>query len=153
MANTYTQIHIQVVFVVKHRQNLIKESFRVPTEKYICGIVKQKKCKPLAIYCNPDHTHLLLGLHPTVALSDLVRDIKTNSTKYINKNKWVLGRFEWQVGFGAFSYAKSQLNRVIRYIDNQPIHHQKKTFREEYLAMLKKSSIDYDNNYLFDYFE
>lgn len=153
MANTYTQLYVHLVFVVKGRENLISENHREELEKYICGIINNKNCKPLAIYCNPDHTHILLGLHPSVSVSDIARDIKANSSRFINENKWIKGKFNWQDGFGAFSYSKSHLDNVIKYILNQPFHHKKKTFREEYIEFLKKYQIDYDEKYLFDWLD
>ena len=110
MANTYTQIYVQIVFAVKHRQNLISETNREKLEKYICGIISNKKSKPLAIYCNPDHTHVLIGLHPSVSISDMARDIKANSSKWINENNWLKQEFHWQTGCGAFTYSKSQVD-------------------------------------------
>lgn len=151
MANTYTQLYIHLVFAVKGRQNLISEIHREELEKYICGIISNKKSKPLAIYCNPDHTHILMGIHPSVSVSDISRDIKANSSKFINEKKWIKGKFNWQDGFGAFSYAKSQLDTVVKYILNQPIHHKKKTFKEEYIEFLEKYAVDYDPKYLFDW--
>ncbi len=104
----------------------------------------------MAIYCNPDHIHILIGLHPTIAISDMVRDIKASSSKWINENKWVKGRFRWQEGFGAFTYSKSQIDTVAKYILNQPEHHRKKSFKEEYLDLLHKADIHYDEKYLFE---
>jgi len=153
MANTYTQIYIQIVFTVKNRQNLIHEKYREEIEKYICGIIKNKKSKPLAIYCNPDHIHVLIGLHPSISISDLTRDIKANSSRWINENKWILGKFSWQEGFGAFSYSKKQINNVVNYILNQAEHHKKNSFKNEYLTLLEKSEIKYNKNYLFDWLE
>ena len=152
MANTFTQIYVQVVFAVKGRNNLISESFRVKTEKYICGIVSNHKSKPIAIYCNPDHAHVLIGLHPSIAISDIVRDIKASSSKWINENKWVKGQFRWQEGYGAFTYSKSQVDTVAKYILNQPEHHRKKSFKEEYLNILHKADISYDEKYLFEWY-
>jgi putative transposase len=153
MPNTYTQIHIQIVFAVKGRFNMILEKHRDELEKYICGIIKNKKCKTLAIYCNPDHTHILIGLHPTISVSDLARDIKANSSKFINEKNWMPVKFLWQDGYGAFSYSKSQTNNVIRYIINQPKHHSKKTFQNEYLSILQRCEIEYDERYLFEWYE
>lgn len=116
MPNTYTQIHIQIVFAVKGRKNLINEKHRNELEKYICGIISNKNCKTLAIYCNPDHTHILIGLHPSISISDLTRDIKANSSKFVNENKWMPIKFNWQDGFGAFAYSKSQIADVVKYI-------------------------------------
>lgn len=153
MANTYTQLYIHLVFVVKGRENLISEKHREELEKYICGIINNKNCKPLAIYCNPDHTHILLGLHTTVSVSYIARDIKANSSRFINENRWIRGKFNWQDGFGAFSYSKSHLDNVIKYILNQPYHHKKITFREEYIDFLKKYEVKYDEKYLFDWLD
>ncbi len=149
MPNTYTQIYIQVVFVVKDRQSLITENLREKVEKYICGVISNRKSKPIAIYCNPDHTHILIGLHPSVSVSDMVRDIKANSSKWINENGWIAGNFSWQEGFGAFTYSKSQIDNVVKYILNQEEHHKKTTFKDEYIRFLEKFGIDYDEKYLF----
>ena len=151
MANTYSQIYIQLVFAVKGRESLIKEAFRDDLEKYICGIVSGKSQKVLAIYCMPDHAHLLVSLKPNKAISDLVRDVKANASGWINERELVRGRFQWQEGFGAFSYSKSHLDNVINYILTQPIHHKQKSFREEYLDFLLKFNVEYDEKYLFDW--
>ena len=140
---------VQIVFAVQGRPNIISEKHRDELEKYICGIINNKKCKPLAIYCNPDHTHILLGLHPAISVSDLTRNIKANSSKFINEKKWVLGKFNWQDGFGSFTYSKSQIDTVVKYILNQPRHHQRTTFKEEYLSILRKYEIEFDEQYLF----
>ena len=128
MPNTYTQIYVQIVFAVKGMQNLITENIREKVEKYMCGIISNKKSKPLAIYGNPDQTHILIGLHPSVSISDMARDVKANSSKWIHENKWVLGKFNWQEGFGAFTYSKSQIDNVVKYILNQKEHHEKTSF-------------------------
>jgi len=153
MPNTYTQLYIQVIFAVQGRENFISEKFRVLLEKYMCGIITNNKSKPLAIYCNPDHTHILFGLHPNFSISEMSRDIKANSSKWINENKFIRGKFSWQEGFGAFSYSKSQIDAVAKYILNQPQHHKKSSFKEEYLAILKNSEIDYDEQYLFEWYD
>ena len=149
MANTYTQIYIHVVFAVEGRQNLIKPEHNNELQKYITGIVSGQQQKLIAINNMPDHLHLLVGLKTGVALSDLMRDVKTNSSKFINEKRWVIGRFRWQEGFGAFSYSRSQLDAVIRYIQNQQKHHTKATFREEYEELLKKFDVVYDRRYIF----
>ena len=153
MANTYTQIYVQIVFAVQGRQNLVSESNRESLEKYICGIVSNKKSKPLAIYCNPDHTHILIGLHPSISISDIARDIKASSSKWINEGNWMLGKFKWQEGFGAFTYSKPQIDVVVKYILNQAEHHKKTRFKEEYVIFLNKYEIDYNEKYLFEYYE
>ncbi len=150
MANTYTQLYVQLVFAVQGRLNLINEKYREQLEKYISGIIINKNSKIIAIYCNPDHIHILIGLHPTISVSDMVKYIKSNSSKWINEQKWFTGRFMWQEGFGAFTYSKSQLSSVINYILNQPQHHKKLTFKDEYRNFLKKFGINYDEKYLFE---
>jgi len=149
MANTYTQIYIQVVFAVHGRQNLIRPEHKEEIHKYITGIVTRHDQKLLAIHAMPDHVHILIGLKPSMALSDLVREIKTGATNHINANRWVAGRFAWQEGFGAFSYSHSQLTDVIRYIQNQEEHHARKGFQEEYLEFLKRFNVAHDERYLF----
>jgi REP element-mobilizing transposase RayT len=149
MANTYTQIYLHVVFAVEGRQNLIAPEHNDELQKYITGIVTAQKHKLIAINNMPDHLHLLIGLRPDAALSDMVRDVKAGSSKFINEKRWVLGRFSWQEGFGAFSHARSQLGAVIRYIQNQQKHHARKSFRDEYLELLEKFGVEYDQKYIF----
>ena len=149
MANTYSQIYIQVVFAVQDRQNLIGPERKEELQKYITGIVTRQGQKLIAIHCMPDHTHILIGLKPNIALSDLVGDIKTGSTNHINENRWVAGRFAWQEGFGAFSYSHSALSGVIQYIRDQVKHHTRKTFRQEYVQFLEKFAVPYNERYLF----
>jgi putative transposase len=149
VANTYTQIYIHIVFAVEGRHNLIKPEHNDELQKYIAGIVSGQKQKLIAINNMPDHLHLLIGLRPDSSLSDLVRDVKANSSKFINEKHWFAGRFSWQEGFGAFSYSRSQLGTVIRYIQNQQKHHARKSFHEEYIALLEKFSVEYDPKYIF----
>jgi REP element-mobilizing transposase RayT len=151
MPNTYSQLYIQIVFAVKGRQAFIKESFREEVQKYISGIIAVKKQKLYAIYCMPDHTHILVSMKPDIAVSDLVRDIKSNSSSFV-KVKGFVKDFSWQAGFGAFSYSKSQSKNVVNYILNQPQHHKKKTFKEEYIEFLEKFEIDYNEKYLFEFY-
>ncbi|MHA2100564.1 MAG: IS200/IS605 family transposase [Candidatus Kariarchaeaceae archaeon] len=153
MANTYSQIYIMVVFSVSGRQNLIGSSWKDELYKYITGIIKAHKQKLIAMNGVGDHIHILIGLKPNIALSDLVRVIKANSSKFINEKKYVRGKFNWQEGFGAFSYSQSQISTIIKYIENQERHHKKNTFKEEYLELLKKYSVDFDNKYLFKWIE
>ena len=153
MANTYSQIYIQIVFAVQGRQNLITKNHQEELHKYITGIVQKREQKMLTVYCNPDHTHLLVGLKPNITISDLVRDIKAGSSNFINENRWVKGKFNWQEGYGAFSYSRSQIDRVAKYILNQEEHHRRKTFKDEYLELLEKFEIEYDERYLFDWME
>lgn len=153
MANTYTQIYIHVVFAVQGRQNIIPKEHKEELHKYITGIVRNQKQKLIAINSMPDHVHILLGMKPSLALSDLVGDIKTSASTFINEKCWIRGHFNWQVGFGAFSYGQSQLEVVIKYIQNQEKHHAKRTFKEEYLELLKKFQIEYDEKYVFKWIE
>ena len=134
MADTYTQLYTHIVFAVKRRQNLIPKQHKEALHQYITRIITNKKQTVIRINSMPDHIHILIGMTPDIALSDLVRDIKANSSKFINKNGWVVGRFEWQAGFAAFSYSHSQLDTVVSYIKNQEKHHARLTFREEYLT-------------------
>lgn len=152
MPATFTQLYIQVVFAVKGRHNFIKELFRDELEKYVCGIVRNKNHKPLAIYCMPDHIHLLTGLNPAQSISDLAKEIIISSNNFIKEKKW-LNQFSWQQGYGAFSYSRSSLGKVINYILNQPEHHKKTTFREEYIDFLTKFNIDHDEKYLFEFYD
>jgi putative transposase len=149
MANTYSQIYIQVVFAVQGRRSLIPKQYKEELQRYITGIINRREQKLLAIHCMPDHTHILIGLKPSQALSDLVRDIKTGSAAFVNEKRWVMGKFSWQEGFGAFSYAHSQLDAVIQYIRDQESHHARKSFREEYLEFLEKFRVPFDERYIF----
>ena len=150
MANTYSQLYVQIVFAVKGRQNLISKKWKDEIYKYITGIITNQKQKLIAINGMPDHIHILVGIKPNVSISDLVRDIKTSSSKFINEQKWINGKFEWQTGFGAFSYGHSQLTPVIKYIENQEEHHRTKTIKEEYIMFLKLFNIDFKNEYIFE---
>jgi len=150
MADTYSQIYIHIVFAVKGRDNLIWKRWKEEVHKYITGIITNEGQKLIEINSMPDHVHILVGLKPTIALSNLVRDIKANSSKFINGQKWIAGKFEWQHGFGAFSCSHSQLTKVISYIKNQEEHHKTKTFREEYIEFLEAYNIDFKNEFIFD---
>jgi REP element-mobilizing transposase RayT len=149
MANTYSQIYIQVVFAVEGRQNLIPQPHKEELHKFITGIVRERGQKLLAVHCMPDHTHVLIGLKPSMALSNVVRDVKNGSTNFINRKGWVVGRFGWQEGFGAFSYGHSQLTSIINYIRDQERHHARSSFAEEYARFLEKYEIEHDVQYLF----
>ena len=153
MANTYSQIYVQIVFTVKGRQNLIKKQNRSELQQYMSGIVAKREQKLLAILAMPDHIHLLVGIQPNILISDLVRDIKAGSSKFISDNNWMKGRFAWQKGYGVFSYSNSQVDRVIKYILNQEEHHKKRSFKKEYLDLLKRYEIPYDDKYLFEWME
>ena len=153
MAGTYSQIYIQVVFAVKGRQNLIGREWRETLNKYIAGIIKGKEQKPIIINGMADHIHAFVGLKPSMKISDLVRDIKNNSSNFINDKGFVKGKYSWQEGYGAFSYGHSQIERVYNYILNQEQHHKKRSFKEEYLELLKKFNIPHDEKYLFEWYE
>lgn len=149
MANTYTQIHLHLIFAVKYRTGIIQSKWKDELYKYITGIIQSNNHKLLIINGMPDHIHILVGIRPNQSVSELLQDIKGSSSKWINEKGFVKGRFEWQEGYGAFSYGKSQIKDVIRYIENQEEHHRKKTFREEYLAFLDAFEVEYDEKYIF----
>ena len=146
-------MYIQIVFAVKGRENIIKKSWSDELYKYISGIITGKGHKAIIVNGMPDHIHAFVGLKPSMAISDLVRDIKNNSSKFINDRRFVKGRFQWQEGYGAFSYSHSQIESVYSYVLNQEKHHKRKTFREEYLDFLKKFELKYDDKYLFEWYE
>jgi len=146
--STFTQLYIQIVFGVKHRQALIDPAWEDELYKYMTGIIQQKGQKLIAINGTRDHVHILIGMKPTCALSDLVRELKKASSVFIREKNFSRYKFEWQEGFGAFSYSHSSLDNVIRYIDNQKEHHRKSTFKEEYIEFLKKFNVDYKLEYL-----
>ncbi len=149
MANTYTQIHIQAVFAVQNRRCLIDKMWEDELYKYITGIIQNYDHKVLQINGMPDHIHILFGMRPTQSLSELMQKVKQDSSKWINNKRFVKGKFSWQAGFGGFSYSKSQITRVINYIQNQEIHHRKKSFKEEYLDLLDEFDIVFDKRYIF----
>jgi REP-associated tyrosine transposase len=149
MANTYTQLHIQFVFAVKYRAALIEKEWQPKLHKYITGIFQENEHKMLQINSMPDHIHIFIGLRPHQAISSLIQNVKTESTKWINENKFCGSQFAWQKGFGAFSYSKSHVNNVIRYIQNQQAHHKRETFLDEYKRMLDVFEVDYDERYIF----
>jgi REP element-mobilizing transposase RayT len=153
MAGTYSQIYIQCVFAVKGRQQLLQKPWRDEVFKYIAGIIKGKNQKPIIVNGVEDHVHVFMGIKPTTNISDLVRDIKNNSSNFINDQKFLKCKFSWQKGYGAFSYAHSQIDRVYQYIANQEAHHKKKTFHNEYIDFLQKYEIEYDEKYLFNWLD
>ena len=153
MPETFSQIYIQIVFAIKGRDSLIGSSWEEELFKYISGIVRNKEQKMLAINGMPDHIHFLIGMKPSCCLSDLVREIKKSSNDFIKEKKFSKVKFQWQEGYGAFSYSHSSLDNVIGYIMNQKQHHQKQTFREEYLEFLKKFEIEFKDKYLFEWIE
>jgi putative transposase len=153
MAGTFSQIYIQIVFAVKNRNGLIHQSWEEELYKYITGIVTNKEQKMLAINGMPDHIHILIGMRPSCCLSDLVREIKKSSGNYINEKKLSKNTFEWQAGYGAFSYSYSSLDNVISYIKNQKEHHKRRSFRVEYIDFLEKFQIKHEEQFLFDWIE
>ena len=153
MPGTFSQLYIQIVFAVGGRQNLIAKTWSEELYKYISGIITTKKQKSIIVNGMPDHIHVFIGLRPSTAVSDVVRDIKNNSTNFINKHHFVKGKFFWQEGFGAFSYSQSHIKTVYDYILLQEDHHLRKTFKEEYIEMLERFEIKYDERFLFDWIE
>jgi putative transposase len=149
MANTYTQIHIQTIFAVKRRTALIQKEWKDELYKYITGIIRTYDHKILAINGMPDHLHIFFGMRPVQSLSDLMQDVKGSSSKWINEKRFIKDKFEWQEGYGAFSYSKSQASKVIAYIQNQETHHKKVSFLNEYKTFLVKFEVDYDDRYIF----
>lgn len=152
-AGTYTQMYVQLVFAVKNRDASLNKAMRGRVFEYMSGIITKMKHKSLIINGVANHVHLLLGLNPTVSVADTVHDIKRNSTLFINQEHLCPAKFEWQEGYGGFTYSRSQLNDVYRYIQNQEIHHKKLTFKEEYIQFLKKFEIEYDEQFLFNFWE
>jgi REP element-mobilizing transposase RayT len=153
MPNTYTQINIHTVFAVKGRINILHKELMEELCKYMHGIMVNLKQYPLAISGYKNHVHLFFEQNPDTTLSDIMEKVKANSSKWINLNNKVPGHFEWQRGYGGFSYSRSQRNEVIHYIMNQEIHHQEESFKDEYMAILKNFEIAYDDRYLFDFYD
>jgi len=153
MANTFSQIYLQFVFAVQGRQNLIQKKHKEELHKYITSLVQARKAKMLAVHCMPDHTHLFVGFKPSVLISDFIKEIKVQSNEFIRAKKWIRGNFNWQEGYGVFSYGHSQINSVCEYVLNQEAHHKKKTFREEYHEFLEKLAVPYEERFLFEWID
>jgi putative transposase len=151
MANAYTQIYLHLVFSPMRHENVIPQKHKEELQKYTTGIIQTRKHKLLAINFMSDHIHILIGYNPSQPIPDLVRDIKAISSKFINENKWMPGRYQWQEGYGAFSYTRSQIDDVINYINSQEEHHKKMSFKDEYLKLLDRFEVDYDPKYLFEW--
>jgi REP element-mobilizing transposase RayT len=149
----FTQLYVHLVFAVKYRERLLTKEMRDELFKYISGIISNRKHKVIIINGMADHIHILIGLNPNDKISDLVACVKRESSSFINEKKFFRGKFHWQDGYGAFSYSRSQLDVIYKYIKNQEVHHKKRTFREEYVELLKKFEIEFDEKYLFDFFE
>ncbi len=153
MANSYTQNYIQYVIAPKWRKNILLPSFDERLRKYMTGLVQKRKSKMIAINNVTDHLHFFIGLHPTISVSKMIQEVKGLSSKFINDNKFIKSKFQWQDGYGAFSYSRSAFSNVIRYIENQQEHHKKQTFKEEYFEFLTKFEVDFKNKYLFEFYE
>lgn len=155
MANTFTQLYVQLVFASKGREKLISKKHKEVVHKYIAGVIQEKRRnhKLLAINCMPDHIHIFVGLHPSQSISSLVSDIKTASSKFIKKQDWMSFNFEWQDGYGAFTYSKSHIDAVVKYILNQEDHHKTRSFKDEYIEFLNKFEVPFDEKYLFEFYE
>jgi putative transposase len=153
MPNTFTQLYIQFVFAVKWRQCLIQPIWKDDLCKYITGIVQNNTSKMLSINTMPDHIHIFIGYKPTIAIPDLVKDIKVASSNWVNENKLTNGRFNWQEGYGAFSYRLRDIDQICKYIQNQEAHHSKTSFRQEYIALLNDFEIEFEEKYLFEFFD
>ena len=153
MANTFSQIYIQTVFAVSGRLSLITSDFKEELHKYIAGVVRKQDQKLISINGMSDHLHILIGLRPSMALANLVREIKSDSSEWVNKKRLARGKFGWQEGYGAFSYGHSQLDTIIRYIQNQERHHSRKSFKNEYLSLLRKFQIEFKEEYVFEFID
>ena len=152
MANTFSQIYLQFVFAVQNRRSLIPKEHKEELHKYITGLLQNRQAKMLAVHCMPDHAHLFVGFKPgSMLISDFVKEIKVESNEFINRKNWLKGKFNWQEGYGVFSYSHSHIDRVCKYVLNQEKHHQKRTFKEEYITLLRKFEIQYDEKYLFHF--
>ena len=149
MTNTYTQLHVQIVIVVSNRQSLIQNAWKTELYKYITGIIQNYGHKVLAINWPQDHVHILIGLRPSQSLSELMKQVKQYSSRWINENRLTLLKFSWQAGYGAFSYSKSAIPKVLCYIQNQEDHHKEKSFSEEFRSMLIEFGLDYEERFIF----
>ena len=153
MANTFSQIYLQFVFAVKRRECLIPKEHKEELHKYITGLVQHRNAKMIAVHCMPDHAHLFVGYKPVMLISDFVKEIKVESNEFINHKGWIKGKFNWQEGYGVFSYSHSHIGRVASYVQNQEMHHQNKSFKLEYQGFLKKFEIPFEETYLFDFIQ
>ena len=150
MANTYHQMYIQAVFAVKYRKAVLHKDWRKDVFAVIGNLINETGCKTIIVNGVEDHVHCFLGLKPTISISELMKTVKAKSSKYINDNNFLLDRFEWQVGYGVFSYSQSHINRVYKYIENQEAHHNKESFKKEYLKYLEEYKIPFDERYIFE---
>lgn len=150
---TFTQIYIQLIFSPMFREYLLKEQFRSLIYKYMSGIITNLGHKSIIVNGVSDHVHIFLGLNPNISISETAKEIKRGSSKFINEEHFFAGRFQWQNGYGGFSYSHSQIDNVYNYILNQVIHHAKRSFRDEYLEFLNRNDITFEEQYLFEFFE
>ncbi|MFO7789983.1 MAG: IS200/IS605 family transposase [Bacteroidales bacterium] len=153
MANSFTQAYVHYIWTVKGRRNFLIQEYNDELQKYITGLVQNRNCKMLAINNMPDHVHMFVGQHPSYSIAKIAQEIKSVSSKFINEKKWYRYQFNWQSGYGAFTYSHSQVDNVVKYIINQQHHHKKRTFRVEYIEFLKKFGIEYDEEYLFEFYD
>ncbi|MCA1752494.1 MAG: transposase [Flavobacteriales bacterium] len=153
MANTYRSVLLQYVFAVKGRHNLLHKSWRDEVFRYMTGIIEAKGQKSIIVNGVSDHVHVLVGVKPPFEMDAFIRDVKNNSSKFINKKGWLPRKFSWQSGYGIFSYSQDQIHRLYEYILNQEAHHAKKSFKEEYIQLLKDFEIEYEEKYLFEWYE
>ena len=149
MSNTYSQVYVQCVFAVKHREAMINKEWKSNLLGVIGNLINETGCKTIIVNGVEDHVHCFLGLKPVLSISDLMKEVKAKSSKYINDHRLTKSRFEWQEGYGVFSYGHSQIDAVFQYISNQEVHHKKQTFKEEYIAFLEKFEVPYDERYVF----
>jgi putative transposase len=149
VANTYHQIYLQTVFAVKYREAVIEKEWKPTLFAVIGNLINEANCKTIIVNGVADHVHCFIGLKPVVSVSELMKTVKAKSSKYINDNSLTTERFEWQEGYGVFSYSQSQVGKVYKYIQNQEEHHKKQTFRDEYLDFFKKFKVEYDEHYIF----
>jgi putative transposase len=153
MANTFSQIYLQFVFAVRGRQSLIAKENKEELHKYITALVQNRKAKMLAVHCMPDHAHLFVGIKPVIFIPDFIKEVKIESNNFINTKKWGNGKFGWQDGYGVFSYSHSHIDSVVKYILNQEAHHSNRNFRQEYITLLNKFGIRFEEKYLFDFMD
>ncbi len=153
MANSFTQIYVHYIWAVKGRRNFLIQKHNDELQKYITGLVQNRECKMLAINSMPDHVHMFIGQHPSYSIAKIAQEIKAVSSKFINEKNWYRYQFNWQSGYGAFTYSHSQIDNVVKYIMNQQQHHKKITFREEYIEFLEKFAIEYNEEYLFEFYD
>lgn len=153
MPNTFSQVYLQFVFAVKHRQALIPPQHKAELHKYITGLVQHRNAKMLAVHCMPDHAHIFVGFKPVLSIADFIKEVKVESNQFINSKGWVNRKFAWQEGYGVFSYSHSHVDAVVRYVFNQELHHKQQTFRQEYLSFLERFEIPYEEQYLFNFIE